>query len=444
MTIFAPHCIPASQTPPALAGRVFAPFVKHLGGKHNQKTHGRGTPARAAYQGAYRQARAGGADVATARAVGRSSAGETRTAERAQIDGVARNLNPDVLATDFHRIDAGSPIIDKNGNVLSGNGRTLALQRAADLHPEQYAAYRQRIREEAARQGIDPAEVDRMKRPVLVRELADDGTDPVAFAREANTSGTLRMSPLEQAKVDAQVITDRSMLNLNVRDGQDIDRALRDPSNKEFVNGFLKDVPDNERATLLTKDGNLNQMGLYRIKAAVYTRAFPGEAGERMAESMLESLDPDVKTVQNGISAALPALSRAKALIGAGQRSSELDITEDVAKTVDVLARVRDNPAFTANTPMRQVVDKYLSQSSLFDRELSPTQERLLRHVDDISRKPTAVRDFLNRWADLVERQPPPGQGDLFGGGRMTKDELLDALIGNTAPATSQGDLFGG
>jgi len=30
-------------------------------------------------------------------------------------------MNPDVLVTDFHRIDSGSPIIDSNGNVLFGD-----------------------------------------------------------------------------------------------------------------------------------------------------------------------------------------------------------------------------------------------------------------------------------------------------------------------------------
>lgn len=81
MTVFAAYRI---LTPMSGHGRVFAPVAKHLGGKHNQKTHGRGTPARAAYQGAYRQARAGGASVSDARATGRAAAGEVRVAERAQ------------------------------------------------------------------------------------------------------------------------------------------------------------------------------------------------------------------------------------------------------------------------------------------------------------------------------------------------------------------------
>lgn len=362
----------------------------------------------------------------------------SRAASQAQIDQVARQMNPDVLAVDFHRIDAGSPILDKNGNVLSGNGRTLALQRAAELYPEQYAAYRAKIKAEAQALGIDPAAVDRMKNPVLVRRLEGD-TDPVAFAREANSSGVLRMSPLEQAKVDANVLTDKHMLRLHVGEGQDIDRALRDPANKPFINDFLKTIPDNERANLLTRSGDLNQMGLYRTKAAIYTKAFPGAAGERMAESMLESLDPEVKSIQNGISAGLPSFSRATSLTRSGQRDPDLDISDDFARVVDTYARIKDNPHLTANTPAHLLVDKYLGQSSMFDRDLNPQQERLLRHMDSISKKPTAVRDFLRRYADIVEGQPQPGQASLFGDlGRLTREQLYDYLITGGGPGSSE------
>lgn len=366
----------------------------------------------------------------------------SRAASQAQIDTVARNLNADALVADIHRIDSGSPIVDAHGNVLSGNGRTLALQRAAELYPAQYAAYKQAVKDQAAALGIDPATVDGMKNPVLVRELKG-GADPVAFAREANTSGTLRMSPLEQARVDANVLTHENVLKLHVGEGG-IDQALRSRDNKPFVNDFLKTVPENERANLLTRDGDLNQMGLYRMKAALYTKAFPGEHGGRMAESMLESLDPDVKTIQNGISASLPAFSRATSLTRSGARERDLDLSDDFAKAIDVYARIKDNPALTANTRADQIVRKYLDQSSMFDRELTPQQERLLVHIDSISRKPTAVRDMFNKYADIVESSPMPGQSSLFGDmGRMTKDQLIDAIVGSSAPTQSQGFMFG-
>jgi phage portal protein BeeE len=367
----------------------------------------------------------------------------SRAASQAQIDAVARGLNPDVVAMDFHRIDAGSPIVDAAGNVLSGNGRTLALQRAADLHPDRYAAYKETLKARAKELGIDPADVDRLRRPLLVRELLGED-DPAAFAREANTSQTLRMSPLEQARVDAQVLRDRDVLRLGVKDDQGIDAALRDRDNAPFVQAFLATVPDNERATLLTRNGDLNQMGLYRMKAALYSKVFPGEAGERMAESMLESLDPSLKNVQNGIAGALPAVARARALMASGDRDQELDLMDDMARAIDVLARIKDNPALTANTPADKLVQKYLAQGSLFDRELTPDQERLLVHIDQIARRPTAVRDLLARYADLVEESTPTGQGDMFGGStRMTRQELLDRLLGGAvASEPSQGSLF--
>jgi SPP1 gp7 family putative phage head morphogenesis protein len=367
----------------------------------------------------------------------------SRSASQAQIDEVARKMNPDVLLTDFHAIDRGTPIIDEHGNVLSGNGRTLALAHAAERYPENYDQYKARLRAQAESLGLDPAAVDRMDRPMLVREL-QGAADPVAFAREANSSGTLRMSPLEQAKVDAQILQDRSVLKLNVDEGQNIDQALRARDNRPFVDDFLASVPENERAYLLTRDGQLNQMGLYRAKAAVYTRVFEGEAGNRMAESMLESLDPELKNVQTGISQSLPQIARAKALIGSGARASDLDITEDSAKAIDALARIKDNTSLTANTPAHLVVDKYLGQAQMFGRELTPNQEVLLKHFDSISRKPAEIKDFFSRYAQLVEHSPAVGQSDLFGPSHaLSRSELIAQLVGRvSAPAQAQIGMF--
>lgn len=369
----------------------------------------------------------------------------SRAASLAQIDTVARTMNPDVLLTDFHRIDSGTPIVDEAGNVLSGNGRTLAMQRAAEFHPDVYDDYKTQLKARAAELGLDPAAIDGMKRPMLVRELQGE-IDTAAFAREANSSGTLRMSPLEQAKVDAGQLEDRSLSNLHVDEGQDIDRALRSKDNKPFVDSFMETVPDNERAALLTRDGSLNQMGLYRAKAALYSKAFPGESGERMAESMLESLDPDVKQIQNGISGALPSIAKTSGMIGSGLRDPELDIMPDVAKSIDTLARIRDNPHLTAGTPANQLVDKYLGQSNMFGRELNADQEALLRHFDQISRKPTEVKAFFHRYAQAVEQQPQPGQGNMFGDATgMTRSQLIQYLIGGQGggSAPAQAGMFG-
>jgi hypothetical protein len=229
------------------------------------------------------------------------------------------------------------------------------------------------------------------------------------------------MSPLELAKVDASRIDDAMLLRLVVKEEQSIDKALRAAANREFIGGFMRSLSENERAMLLRKNGTLNQMGIWRMKAALFTRAFPGEAGERIADTFLEALDSDTKNFESAISGTLPRISRAQGLISSGQRAADLDISDDVSASLDMLARLRE----TGMLPQH-----YVEQSNMFERELTPFQERLLLHFDGIGRKPKQIRQFFNAYADLVEDAPHPDQGDMFGASAgPSKDEILSRIM---------------
>ena len=362
----------------------------------------------------------------------------SRSSSQLQIAQLAQNLNADVMTDDLKRIDSGSPIIDERGMVVSGNGRTLAILAQSELGlTDQQRAYRDQVIATAEKYGMDPAVVAQMKNPVLVRMLPSD-TDAVAFAREANSSGTLRMSPIEQARVDANLIPNGALRSIDPGDGENIDRALRMPSNRPFVEAFLSSVPDNERAALVTADGSLNPVGLYRAKAALYVNAFPGEAGERMARSLLDSLEPDLQAVQTGISGALPQLTRAIALTTSGDRDAGLNPANDIAVAVDTLARIRDNPAY-ARVPTAKKVDTFLAQSNMFGASsnagLSPTQIQLLKHIDTIASKPRRVKAFLSELAQIIESEPSAGQASLFGdtGPSSTLQSVINLAIQRTS-----------
>jgi hypothetical protein len=341
-----------------------------------------------------------------------------RSSSQAQIDKIARGLNPEVMTEDFKRIDAGSPIIDARGMVLSGNGRTLALQRHEDgsAYPGKQSEYRDEVLRVAKDLGIDPAEVAKMKNPVVVRQL-EPNVDPVAFAREANSSGTLRMSPIEQARVDAEAMPQSTIAKLKSEDGQTLDAALRSSANKEFINAFLKVVPDNERASLLTADGELNPVGLYRAKAAVYTATFQSDSGDRMARSLLDSLDPDLASVQAGLSGALPQLSHTVST--ARTSNPALDPSNDIATAIDTLARIRGNPGLSG-VPAKDKVRVFLEQSNMFNEgqrhNLTDAQVELLTHIDSIASRPARVRDYVQDIAKMIDAQPAEGQGGFFGG----------------------------
>jgi hypothetical protein len=356
----------------------------------------------------------------------------SRVASQQQIDKVAREMVPESMLWDFHQLDKGAPIVGEDGMVESGNGRTMALRRARERYPEQWAAYQASLRQNLAASGLSEKDLEGVKNPVLVRERVSK-VDRAAFAREANAPPVLQMSALETALVDSGRISDSSLQNFKMGEGQTIDMALRSRDNKAFVDRFMGHLSDNERAALMRADGTLNQMGLFRMKAAVFARVFPGEAGQRISDTFLESLDSNVKNFETAISATLPKLAHIEGLIQSGRRDRSLSINEDVSRSLNMLARLRESG---------MSVSDYVRQGSLFDKELTPFQEQMLVHFDRVGRKPTAIKDFFNRYADAVEAAPDPDQGsmfDLLGGdggmaGGVTKESIFASITAGEAP----------
>ena len=349
-----------------------------------------------------------------------------RVASQSQIARVARTLTPDALLTDFKQLDKGTPIIGSDDRcVESGNGRVLALRKAREAFPAQWDAYQRRLREVVGTFAIDAVELDGIRSPVLVRERIDE-VDRAAFAREANAPPVLQMSTLENARVDARRLTDDTMLRLQVREDQSIDLALRAKSNAGFVRDFMQTLPHNERATLMRADGTLNQQGIWRIKAALFTRVFPGDSGRRLAEVFTEALDSTTKNFEQAVAGTLPALVRAQSRISSGQRSADLDLSADMAASLDMLARLREQD---------MPVGVYLEQANMFARELTQFQEAILRHFDKLGRSPKAIRGFLNAYTQAIEDAPDPKQSDMFGGGGLTKEQLFYRIAGQPADA---------
>ena len=289
----------------------------------------------------------------------------------------------------------------------SGNGRTLALRIMRRENPDLYLTYQQRLPAYLERYGIDPGAVAGITDPVLVRESIDI-PDRVRFVQEANQDSGLRMAPAEVARADARRITLEAIEQLVIGDEQSIDDALLAAINGDFVRSFLAGIPGNERASLLGADGRINSAGLNRIKSALLTRAYPGEAGSILAESMLEAVDEGTRNLQAAIYASLPRVARTKALIDAGQIGTELDITDDVAYVANVMARLRQSGKTVA-----EFLAEVEGDGRLFAQgDMTALQADMLRLFDRYKRGYKPLRDFLNTWADEAAARllPPPDQ----------------------------------
>lgn len=344
----------------------------------------------------------------------------SRAASQAQIDNVARNLVPESILWDFHALDKGTPIIGEDGMVESGNGRMLALMRAKELYPEKFAEYQASLRKTLGEYGLNEADIAGIENPVLVRVRQDDSIDRVGFAKEANSAAVLQMSPMEQAEQDARLLNEKSLGKLAIKEDQNIEEALRSRENQPFVRDYVSGLPANERAVVMRSDGSLNRMGIWRLKAAIFSKIFPGDAGQRLADTFLESLDSNIKNFESAVGDVMPKLAQAENLIASGQRGKNLSLAGDFSKAIDMLARLRETG---------MPVGHYLNQSTLFERELTPRQERILARFDGVSRSRKGIREVLERYADTVIESPDPRQGGLFGAPEISLDELIERVL---------------
>jgi len=351
----------------------------------------------------------------------------TRVASQRQIDSIAANLEPEALLGEFKAIDRGTPIIGNDNAVESGNGRSMALRRARDQHPEQYAKYQQELKKTAQDKGLDPASLEGFDNPVLVRVRKTD-VDRVEFAKEANTASILGASDTERARSDASRISSEHLQQITTRDS--IEATIKAPANRDFVRSFVANTPEVERATMIDRNGTLTASGENRIKAAMFNRVFDSP---ELSDRIFESTDNDIKNVTNGIMNSLGSMSRAEELVRTGQRSSGLSIAGDITKTVQVYSSLKDR---------NLSVSDFLAQGALFGRELNAPQEKILVEIDKRRRSGKQLSEFFGGWSDLIEGEPHPSQGSLFGGGGgRSKDQLIDAWI-SSAGQSPQPGLF--
>ena len=345
-----------------------------------------------------------------------------RAASKAQIRKIAGQLQPDAILFDTRALDRGSMIVGKDNAVECGNGRTIALKVARADFPNSWREYQKALKDVVSDLGIAPIDLKKFKSPILVREnvknMAPD--ERREFAKLCNQSAVLTHSPLEQAIQDSESITDNALASLQVGDSQTIDQALKSPSNRVIVDQFLNSVPETEQAAILDNQSNLNQIGLQRVKAAMFAKVFPGASGQRLTSAFFESIDPGVKTIENSIFDSLPKIAKAEGLARSGQRADDLAIGEDLAKAIDILARLKQQG---------MSVSDFLSQTGFLEKELTPDQEKILAYLDEVSRSRKRQREFFKAHAEAVIAAPPPNQGAFFDDVTETKGDILNRTI---------------
>lgn len=346
-----------------------------------------------------------------------------RAMPRDQVDRMARELDPEALLIDTHRLDSGSMIIGADGVIESGNGRIIAIRRAIEEYPERYAAYRRQLEETAGVYGIDLKKLKEMKNPVLVR-VRQTEVDRVKFVREANESVSAVMSKVELAFADSHFIPEASLTRLQIEGKESLESALKDIANSDFVRDFLSRVPAVERGQFLAADGTVSLEGIKRISGAILAKAFEGGFGLRLVEKSLEAINPTSKLIITGLAGSAGDLAKLGVAIKRGTTDDAYYIALDLAEAAERYLRAKEGGIL-----IEQVI-----QPSLFNPGTTPIQEALIRALEERAKSATKIRDFIRQYVDGVMALPPPGQAAMPGFAPPTREGLLGRIIGKEIP----------
>lgn len=311
---------------------------------------------------------------------------EPQNAER--IIKQAAEFDPAFVVNDNPTAEQGPPIIDWNGNVLGGNSRTMTLERVRRSNPEAYTAYRERIRTEAKRLGLDPAAVDKMKEPVLVRQIVDEVADPQAAITDFNKVGTAELRQAERAIADSRRVSAKSL--------EDITRRIED----QGPDGTLAKALEGDATDLvnrLTEDGVLTLAERPRMMDG--QGRLTAEGKQRMTRLLTGRLFEDARQFEDTAPELRQKLERVVAPLAKVEGVDGWDITDAVKEGVRLVEEARGRDLS---------IDELTAQRGMFgDRNYTPEAIAIAKKLQQ---KPTEVAKAFRQYA---------AESELGGGGQM-------------------------
>lgn len=315
-------------------------------------------------------------------------------ASRMQVSNIVQRFDPARLGLSADAA-TGSPIIGADGIVESGNARTIALKRIYSAKGQKAEDYRDFLRNNAASFGLNPADVDNLQQPVLVR-VRQSNVDRAEFARQANGAPIAQMSPSELAKSDAQRMT--SLDGLQPDDGGDFTNM----ASRDFIRGFMSKLPVTEQAGMVDANGNLSTAGYARVRNAVLAKAY---GDSPTLQRMTESLDDNLRNVSRALLRVAPDVAKARSAIASGDLH-DADLAPHLLNAVDEFSKLKDQG---------MPVQAALSQQGMFGEDTHPITRDMLQFLDENIRRPNRIAALVQSYYEHLAAQGHPAQESLLG-----------------------------
>lgn len=291
--------------------------------------------------------------------------------------------------------------------AIAGNGRIAGLQTA--YTNTKADTYRKELTDDALH-GIDKKVIKGMKNPVLVRLMPKESLT-ADIGDVSNTVGNLTLSPVEQAKNDAQRVS------LDALDFAD-DGAIK----PETVRQFVRAMPQSEQGGLLDTNGQPTRQAMDRISAAVFSRAY---GNDQLVRLYAQAQDPEARLILSALAQVAPKMAR---LEGAGA----LDIRDVVTQAAEIavnarregvpLAQVAKQQDMTADPLVGEVLDLFARNA----RSVKPVVQALSAAAD------MAYTEANKPASDMFGEVPRASRGDVINQLRPENERTSQKSLENT------------
>lgn len=334
------------------------------------------------------------------------AAGDLQPRDRSRINSdewvasTAARLDPAQLMPS-PTADRGTPIVGPDNVIESGNGRSMAIARAYERHPDRAQAYRGAI--EAAGYQIP----DGVDQPVLIARRRTDLTPDQRrqFVIDAQDSGVAQMTPTEVARATARNLQSSILSRL------DPTAPLASDANGDFVRAALATLPRSARNAMFDPGGALNALGQRQLKEAIFARAWPDPD---ILARYTEGSPAELKSLMEALETAAPSWAALKADIEAGLVTADMDISGFVLDAMRLIGAAREvaaaEQARRAIMPKDQrapysvsdAIAELLDEVDLIQGPVAPLTAALVRKMWPNGRAAAAedVASFLTRYAD--------------------------------------------
>lgn len=353
----------------------------------------------------------------------------TRAASDVQIQSIANN--PDYRRlSDSPVMDVGAPVLTGDNVIVAGNGRFEGVSRAY----EQGAAesYRKSVADNLQSKGIDPAIIDGMSKPVLIRRVTKQ-IDIKSTGIQSNSGQGLQYSGMELAGIDADRMKGIENIEYN-----ELGEVANNASNHLAIKELLSSYNQTEIAALQDANGRLSQDGLRRIRNATLAKAY---GKSNVLSRLIETNDNNLRNILGALTRTASTVAKTRARIAEGSLPQELDITDNLLEAIDTLHQLK-----VQNIP----IESYLAQQNIFNDGIGQETQEIMIALNDAIRSQKKLAGFIYSAYDSIG-QVDASTDNIFGDNSLpSKKEVVtnaknrieraESIFAATAPEDDRAD----